>query len=132
MEAEKEKDQANLNMRIVSPATESRTSVDWSGSEFFDTRHQPKRNYKVKILIRFPLNSYVPRKCSATNRIIKANDHASVQLSVGKVDENGRYTGENQVYALSGFVRAMGESDDSINRLTQRDGFLKGVWSASR
>ncbi|CZT22236.1 unnamed protein product [Zymoseptoria tritici ST99CH_1A5] len=75
---------------------------------------------------------YVPRKCSATNRIIKAKDHASVQISVGKVDENGRYTGENQVYALSGFVRAMGESDDSINRLAQRDGFLKGVWSGSR
>ncbi|KAH8693793.1 40S ribosomal protein S21 [Talaromyces proteolyticus] len=75
---------------------------------------------------------YVPRKCSATNRIIKANDHASVQLSVGKVDENGRYTGENQVYALSGFVRARGEADDSINRLTQRDGYLKNVWSAQR
>jgi Ribosomal protein S21e. len=43
----------------------------------------------------------VPRKCSATNRIIKANDHASVQLSVGKVDENGRYTGENQTYAFA-------------------------------
>ena len=76
--------------------------------------------------------SYVPRKCSATNRIIKAKDHASVQISVGKVDENGRYTGENQTYALCGFVRAMGESDDSLNRLAQRDGFLKGVWSASR
>ncbi|KAK5129835.1 40S ribosomal protein S21 [Meristemomyces frigidus] len=74
---------------------------------------------------------YVPRKCSATNRIIQAKDHASVQISVGKVDENGRYTGENQVYALCGFVRAMGESDDSINRLAQRDGYLKGVWSAS-
>jgi len=55
-----------------------------------------------------------------------------VQISVGKVDENGRYTGENQVYALSGFVRAMGESDDSLNRLAQRDGFLKAVWSAQR
>ena len=76
--------------------------------------------------------SYVPRKCSATNRIIKAKDHASVQLSVAKVDENGRATGENQVYALCGFVRAMGESDDALNRLTQRDGFLKNVWSASR
>ncbi|KAF2032871.1 hypothetical protein EK21DRAFT_60015, partial [Setomelanomma holmii] len=75
---------------------------------------------------------YVPRKCSATGRIIKAKDHASVQISVGKVDENGRYTGDNQVYALSGFVRAMGESDDSLNRLTQKDGFLKSVWSASR
>jgi hypothetical protein len=51
---------------------------------------------------------YVPRKCSATGRIIKAKDHASVQLSIGKVDENGRYTGENQTYALCGFVRAMG------------------------
>ncbi|KAF2247394.1 ribosomal protein S21e [Trematosphaeria pertusa] len=75
---------------------------------------------------------YVPRKCSATGRIIKAKDHASVQISVAKVDANGRYTGENQVYALSGFVRAMGESDDSMNRLAQKDGFLKGVWSASR
>ena len=72
----------------------------------------------------------MPRKCSATNRIIKAKDHASVQISVGKVDENGRYTGENQVYALSGFVRARAESDDSLNRLAQRDGFLKNVWSA--
>ncbi|ETN43024.1 40S ribosomal protein S21 [Cyphellophora europaea CBS 101466] len=74
---------------------------------------------------------YVPRKCSATNRIIKAKDHASVQISVGKVDENGRYTGENQVYALCGFVRSRAESDDSLNRLAQKDGFLKSVWSAS-
>merc|ERR1711900_105658 len=71
---------------------------------------------------------YVPRKCSATNRIIKAKDHASVQISVGKVDENGRYTGENQVYALCGFVRSRA---DSLNRLAQKDGFLKNVWSAS-
>ncbi|KAF2644470.1 ribosomal protein S21e [Massarina eburnea CBS 473.64] len=75
---------------------------------------------------------YVPRKCNATGRIIKAKDHASVQISIGNVDENGRYTGENKSYALSGFVRAMGESDDAINRLTQKDGYLKNVWSASR
>ena len=55
-----------------------------------------------------------------------------MQISIAKVDDSGRYTGENQVYALSGFVRAMGESDDALNRLAQRDGFLKGVWSASR
>ncbi|KAB8304122.1 hypothetical protein EYC80_003542 [Monilinia laxa] len=40
---------------------------------------------------------YVPRKCSATNRIIKAKDHGSVQISIAKVDENGRATGENQI-----------------------------------
>jgi small subunit ribosomal protein S21e len=99
-----------------------------------DTDRRNPRNAESHEILTFSasLRSYVPRKCSATNRIIKAKDHASVQISVGKVDENGRYTGENQVYALSGFVRAMGESDDSINRLAQRDGFLKGVWSGSR
>ena len=77
--------------------------------------------------------SYVPRKCSATNRIIKAKDHGSVQISIAKVDENGRaVAGENHVYALCGFVRAMGESDDAMNRLTQRDGLLKNVWSGQR
>ncbi|KKY29072.1 putative 40s ribosomal protein s21 [Phaeomoniella chlamydospora] len=75
---------------------------------------------------------YVPRKCSATNRIIKAKDHASVQISVAKVDESGRSTGEVQTYALCGFIRSRAESDDSFNRLAQRDGFLKNVWSASR
>jgi small subunit ribosomal protein S21e len=48
------------------------------------------------------------------------------------VDENGRYTGENVVYALCGFVRSRGESDDSLNRLAQRDGLVRGVWSAQR
>ena len=28
---------------------------------------------------------YVPRKCSATGRIIKAKDHSSVQIAVAKV-----------------------------------------------
>ncbi|KAG7107786.1 40S ribosomal protein S21 like [Verticillium longisporum] len=47
--------------------------------------------------------------------------------------KNGRAVqGENHVYALSGFVRAMGESDDAMNRLAQRDGLLKSVWSGQR
>ena len=84
-------------------------------------------------LLPTPPSSYVPRKCSATNRIIKAKDHASVQISIAKVDESGKaIAGENHVYALSGFVRAMGESDDALNRLAQRDGLLKAVWSPVR
>lgn len=76
---------------------------------------------------------YVPRKCSATNRIIKAKDHASVQINIAKVDEEGRaIPGEYITYALSGYVRARGESDDSLNRLAQNDGLLKNVWSYSR
>uniref|UniRef100_A0A453I3Z7 40S ribosomal protein S21 n=1 Tax=Aegilops tauschii subsp. strangulata TaxID=200361 RepID=A0A453I3Z7_AEGTS len=49
---------------------------------------------------------YVPRKCSATNRIITAKDHASVQINIGHVDENGLYDGRFTTFALSGFVRA--------------------------
>ncbi|KAI8325428.1 40S ribosomal protein S21 [Martensiomyces pterosporus] len=72
---------------------------------------------------------YVPRKCSATNRLIGAKDHASVQINIADVDESGRLTGTNKAYAISGFVRARGESDDSINRLATNDGYLKNVWS---
>ncbi|KAK9702816.1 30S ribosomal protein S21e [Basidiobolus meristosporus CBS 931.73] len=72
---------------------------------------------------------YVPRKCSATGRLIPAKDHASVQINIGEVDAEGRYTGSFQTYAFSGFVRKLGESDDSLNRLATKDGFLKNVWS---
>ncbi|CAM9024445.1 unnamed protein product [Wickerhamomyces anomalus] len=76
---------------------------------------------------------YVPRKCSATNRIIKAKDHASVQINIVNVDEEGRAIPNNfTTYALSGYVRARGEADDSLNRLAQNDGLLKNVWSYSR
>lgn len=85
------------------------------------------------LLTQEPPSSYVPRKCSATGRIIKSKDHGSCQITIAKVDENGRaIQGENVIYALSGFVRAMGESDDALNRLAQRDGLLKSVWSAQR
>ncbi|KAJ1960418.1 40S ribosomal protein S21 [Dipsacomyces acuminosporus] len=72
---------------------------------------------------------YVPRKCSATNRIIAAKDHASVQINIADVDESGRLTGTNKTFAICGYVRSKGESDDSINRLATQDGYLKNVWS---
>ncbi|CAL4935353.1 unnamed protein product [Urochloa decumbens] len=63
---------------------------------------------------------YVPRKCSATNRIITAKDHASVQINIGHVDENGLYDGHFTTFALSGFVRAQGDADSSLDRLWQK------------
>ncbi|KAG8464146.1 hypothetical protein KFE25_003209 [Diacronema lutheri] len=60
---------------------------------------------------------YIPRKCSATNRLIHANDRASVQLNIGHVDVNGVYTGECTTYALSGFIRGQGEADAALERL---------------
>ncbi|KAI9346077.1 40S ribosomal protein S21 [Zopfochytrium polystomum] len=75
---------------------------------------------------------YIPRKCSATGRLIPAKDHASVQINIGEVDASGRLTGGKKTYALSGFVRGLGEGDDSINRLATQDGYLKNVWQYSQ
>ncbi|KAJ8438826.1 hypothetical protein Cgig2_023018 [Carnegiea gigantea] len=52
------------------------------------------------------MDLYIPRKCSATNRLITAKDHASVQINIGHLDERGVYTGSFTTFALSGFVRA--------------------------
>lgn len=59
---------------------------------------------------------------SATNRLITAKDHASVQLNVADVNAEGRTTGSFATYALCGFVRRNAEADDSINRLATEDG----------
>ncbi|CAI9112301.1 OLC1v1012738C1 [Oldenlandia corymbosa var. corymbosa] len=52
------------------------------------------------------MDLYIPRKCSATNRLITSKDHASVQLNIGHLDEHGVYTGNFSTFALCGFVRA--------------------------
>lgn len=44
---------------------------------------------------------YVPRKCSATGRIIKAKDHSSVQISIAKVRRERRVV-EETVRGLGG------------------------------
>nr|Q4KTC0.1 RecName: Full=Small ribosomal subunit protein eS21; AltName: Full=40S ribosomal protein S21 [Suberites domuncula]AAX48898.1 S21 [Suberites domuncula] len=70
---------------------------------------------------------YIPRKCSASGRIIGARDYAAVQLNIADVDEKtGRVTGGFKTYAVSGFIRAMGESDDCLHRICTRDGICAG------
>lgn len=62
---------------------------------------------------------------SASNRIIHAKDHASVQLNLADVDPTtGIMTATSKVYAICGAIRMMGESDDCIARLAKRDGLL--------
>ncbi|KAL4556281.1 hypothetical protein LXL04_038928 [Taraxacum kok-saghyz] len=48
------------------------------------------------------MDLYIPRKCSATNRLITSKDHASVQINVGHLDESGRYVGQFSTFALCG------------------------------
>ena len=38
------------------------------------------------------MDLYIPRKCSATNRLIQAKDHGSVQINIAHVDSQGTYT----------------------------------------
>ena len=87
------------------------------------------------------VDMYIPRKCSASNRILAAKDHASIQVSGGQFDEEhksvvsqinlaevdestGRMTGGFKTYAICGAIRRMGESDDCINRLAKRDNII--------
>ena len=65
-----------------------------------------------------PVDLYIPRKCSWTNRLIGASDQASVQINVGTIDPNtGLHTGGSETYALSGYVRNKGESDMALTEL---------------
>ena len=57
-----------------------------------------------------------------SDRLITSKDHASVQIAVADVDSNGRALSTSTSFALSGQVRAMGESDDSLNRLATKAG----------
>ena len=51
---------------------------------------------------------YVPRKCSASNRIIGTKDHTSIQMNVAEVDKvTGRLNGQFKTYAICGAIRRM-------------------------
>ncbi|MQM00565.1 hypothetical protein Taro_033302 [Colocasia esculenta] len=66
------------------------------------------------------MDLYIPRKCSATNRLITAKDHASVQINIGHLDDSGMYTGQYTTIALCGFIRAQGDGDGALDRLWQK------------
>ena len=64
---------------------------------------------------------YIPRKCSWTNRLIEAKDHASVQINVGHLDQSGVFNGKSTVIALSGYVRNMVSNlDATYAQMTMR------------
>ncbi len=64
---------------------------------------------------------YVPRKCSWTNRLVRAKDHSSVQINVANVDpETGIATGEATPYCLAGYIRFKAEGDLAFTSLVQK------------
>lgn len=74
------------------------------------------------------VDPYLPRKCSATNRIITAKDKASIQLNFVGLNEDGVMDGSMTTYALSGYVRQKAESDGWITMMSSRDGITKNIF----
>lgn len=64
----------------------------------------------------------------ATNRIIAAKDHGSIQLNLAVLDAEGVYSGEVDdvvTYALAGYTRLQGESDGWLTLLAAKDNMIK-------
>mmetsp|Transcript_18391 Transcript_18391/g.56171 ORF Transcript_18391/g.56171 Transcript_18391/m.56171 type:complete len:83 (-) Transcript_18391:61-309(-) len=67
------------------------------------------------------VDTYIPRKCSWTNRLLTAQDKASVQVNVAIVDPaTGVSTGESETIALCGYIRDKGESDMALTELVRQ------------
>ena len=65
---------------------------------------------------------YVPRKCSWTNRLVKAKDHSSVQINVANVDPvTGVATGDFTPYCMAGDIRFKSEVDMALTTLVQKN-----------
>ena len=67
---------------------------------------------------------------SYTNRLITADDHASVQINFCRVDENGvmiKDKSQNVSVVVCGFLRGKGASDAAVNCLATDNGLLKNV-----
>uniref|UniRef100_A0A1J3D6E7 40S ribosomal protein S21 n=2 Tax=Noccaea caerulescens TaxID=107243 RepID=A0A1J3D6E7_NOCCA len=61
---------------------------------------------------------YLPRKCDYTDRIITSKDHASIQLSIADVNEDGTINlGKTSTITISGFVRSTGEGDAALQKV---------------
>ena len=69
---------------------------------------------------------YVPRRCQATNRLLDAKDHASVQvtLTTEGLKEFENKKDKTLTMVLSGFVRTKGNSDAALNRFLKKKGIL--------
>ena len=62
---------------------------------------------------------------SISNRLIQAKDHASVQVNVGHVSEEGTYIrGEYTPFAFSGYVRKKGEADAALEFLAREKALI--------
>ena len=79
----------------------------------FETRMKGGLNLEGKLT-----DSYLPRKCDYTDRIITPTDNSSVQISVCDVNEDGTINlGKSNIITFCGFIRANGQSDAALDKV---------------
>lgn len=61
---------------------------------------------------------YLPRKCDYTDRLITSKDHASIQISICDVNQDGTINlAKANLVTISGFVRSTGQGDMALTHL---------------
>ena len=79
---------------------------------------QPLRNTKGKVV-----EKYMPKKCSATSKIMGPRDYASVTINIPDVDERGRIIkGSGTSLNICGYVRDKARSDMEIMKILRSQG----------
>lgn len=63
-------------------------------------------------------------KCSASSHTVNAKDCASIEIIADLVETTGRMTERGKDNAICGSIRQMGESDESLNRLTNMPDYM--------
>jgi small subunit ribosomal protein S21e len=79
----------------------------------FDTRMKGGLNLEGKLT-----DSFLPRKCDYTDRIITPKDTSSVQLTVCDVNEDGTINlAKSSIITICGFVRSTGQGDEALDKV---------------
>ncbi|TNJ30202.1 Ribosomal protein S21 [Giardia muris] len=76
------------------------------------------------------VDRYIPRKCSATSRLIGPKDHASVQFSIAHVDSDGhacKSVNDCVTFAFCGDIRSRGGVDEALMLLAQKHNLMQPI-----
>merc|ERR1712151_443218 len=104
-------------LKVTVKYTEKMSNV--INNEFSKCKMQSMKNVNGE-----DVDLYVPRKGSATSRILHPQDKSSIQLNIPKVDSEGRVIPDEfeAFIAISGYVRNKGRSDLEIEKLLAAKG----------
>ena len=79
---------------------------------------KPMRNNKGDIV-----EKYMPKKCSATSKILGPKDHAAISIFIPDVDEKGHIVRSKGTHlSICGYIRDKARSDMEIMKLLKAEG----------